>query len=62
MTCGVCISQRVLRSRVFTTKESVSASFIVAFTGTPRTAAPCTAASSKTFLTSSKETKGLTES
>ena len=72
MTCGVCISHNVLLSNVRTTicvsppepSESVSerTSFTVAFERTPRTAAPCSDASSTTASTSRGVTSGRAES
>lgn len=72
ITCGVCISHKVLLSSVRTTtcisppepSESVSdrTSFTVAFERTPRTAAPCRDASSTTASTSCGVTSGRAES
>lgn len=51
--CGVCTSQSLERVSVRSTIMSAPTSFMVGFTGTPSTAAPCSAASSRHRLQSS---------
>ena len=62
MTCGVCISQSLLRSSVLAMDGSSFASLTVALQGTASTAAPCSMASEKHRVASTVSTRGRAES